>query len=81
MTEDCGTCKFYRDSDIRGGVLSGYGVCRRYPTASSTTDGGWCGEHVAVAVEARDPEAVYRKLQRVLVQSPVASQEHSEDEQ
>jgi hypothetical protein len=29
-----------------------------------------------MAVEARDPEAAYRKLQRVLVQSPVASQEY-----
>jgi hypothetical protein len=75
MTENCGSCKFYRDRDIRGGVMSGHGTCLRYPEAIKTNDGRWCGEHVAV--EARDPEAVYRKLQRVLVQSPVASQERS----
>ena len=75
MTENCGNCKFYRDADRRE-QRSGNGLCRRYPEAMNTHDGKWCGEFVALSVEARDPEAVYRKLQRVLVQSSVASQEH-----
>jgi hypothetical protein len=76
MTESCGGCRFYRDADRRE-QRSGHGLCRRYPEAMNTHDGKWCGEFVALSVEARDPEAVYRKLQRVLVQSSVASQEHS----
>jgi hypothetical protein len=84
MTEDCGTCKFYRDRDIRGGVMSGHGSCKRYPEAIKTNDGKWCGEHVAVSApdeavpppaDERTPEATHRTLLRVFVQSPVASQE------
>ena len=77
MTENCGTCKFYRDSDIRSG-RSGHGSCKRYPEAIKTNDGRWCGEHVEVAppAEKRAPEATHRTLLRVFVQSSVASQEH-----
>jgi hypothetical protein len=83
MTENCGSCKFYRDSDIRSG-RSGHGSCRRYPEATPTNDGRWCGEHEVSAprdeavpppAEKRAPEATHRTLLRIFVQSPVASQE------
>ena len=83
MTENCGTCKFYRDADRRE-QRSGHGLCRRYPEAMNTHDGKWCGEHVAVSApdeavpppaEERTPEATHRTLLRVFVQSSVTSQE------
>lgn len=55
LKDECGNCVFYRDENHRGTYMSGYGVCRRYPTPVKTNDGEWCGEHKRISEEDTTP--------------------------